>query len=143
VLTHSTIAFRCLCTCSLLRSCGRSCRIFLVKRKDKPCDRASPRDFVRSDRRDSCLCPLLLLVFSETEPFRFDKLRRVAYVHSSNSTGGCPCTVRFLYSASSQLTRGGKSLRPEAVADFAADTSNDSIDCTAMKATHVICRAFP
>jgi hypothetical protein len=28
-------------------------------------------------------------------------------------------------------------LRPEAVADFAADTSNDSIDCTAMKATWI------
>jgi hypothetical protein len=126
VLTHSTIAFRCLCTCSLLRSCGRSCRIFLVKRKDKPCDRASSRDFVRSDRRDSCLCPLLPLVFSETELFRFDKLRRVAHVRPSNSTGGCPCTVRCLYSASSQLTRAYDSLKTWSVSRPVSQMTFDS-----------------
>jgi hypothetical protein len=33
------------------------------------------------------------------------KVRRAAYVRPSNSTDGCPCTVRFLYSASGELTR--------------------------------------
>jgi hypothetical protein len=32
---------------------------------------------------------------------------------------------------------GGKSLRPEVVANFAADNSNDSTDCTAIKATWI------
>jgi hypothetical protein len=32
---------------------------------------------------------------------------------------------------------GGKSLRPEVVTNFVADNSNDSIDCTAMKATWI------
>jgi hypothetical protein len=33
------------------------------------------------------------------------KVRRAAFVRPSNSTDGCPCTVRFLYSMSGELTR--------------------------------------
>jgi hypothetical protein len=68
--THNTVALRYSCPCSLLRSCDRTCRYFLVKRKDEPCDRTLPTDSMHGDRRGSCLRSLLSLVFSSSSSIR-------------------------------------------------------------------------
>ena len=50
--THNAVALRYSCPCSLLRSCGRTCRYFLVKRKDRSCDRTLQGESVQDLARD-------------------------------------------------------------------------------------------
>lgn len=55
------------------------------------------------------------------------KVRRAAYVRPSGSFGGCPCTTRFLYSASGELTRASILLQYAVAFTGADDTTQDII----------------
>lgn len=55
------------------------------------------------------------------------KARRAAYVRPSDSTDGCPCTVRFLYSASGELARASILIQYATAFTGADDTTQDII----------------
>lgn len=52
LLTHNTVALRYSCPCSLPRSCDRTRRYFLVKRRDRSCDRTLQGGSVQDLARD-------------------------------------------------------------------------------------------